>query len=71
MENIKDLTIYGYSLTYHVDGFFRIYNGYGNHIASVFKRSRIVVVNDGCIFNYKQELQKAIKENPNFLNVTL
>lgn len=69
MENIKDLTIYGYSITYNVNGFFRIFNGYGNHIASVFVKSGMVVVNDGCIFNYKQELQKAIKENPNFLNV--
>ncbi len=69
MENIKDLRVYGYSISYNTQGFFRVFNGYGDHIASIFVRSGMVVVNNGFIFNYANEVRKAIKENPNFLNV--
>ena len=69
MENIKDLIIYGYKLTYNNKGFFKVYNSYNDHIASIYKQSKLIIVNRGCIFNYKNETQKAINANPNFLNI--
>ena len=62
MQNINDLKNLGYIIENVQNRLFRIKNSYEDNIATIYINSGFIEVENGKIFNYKNEVREAIKK---------